>query len=163
MRTVTMAALLSVLWLIPSSVTAKTYPQAKPVALHLVRKIYVEGMGTSAEAARFRLLLEDQLSGKGFTIVDRPEKADAVLGGALSVDESGIFGGEADVGVTARLISTEGERLWGYNMGGQITILNPVASLKFKEPIEYRAKELAKKLRNDWERSARAAGIRVSS
>ena len=162
MRRLSMAALLSVLCLVPSVAPARTYPQAGPPALHLVRKIYVERMGASAEAARFRLLLEDQLSGKGFTVVDRPEEADAVLGGALSVDDSGIFGGDPDVGVTARLTSAGGERLWGYNVGGQITILNPVKSLKFKEPLEYRAKELAKRLRGDWEKSARAAGVRTS-
>ena len=162
MRRLSMAALLSVLCLTPSGVPARAYPQAGPPALHLVRKIYVAEMGTSAEAARFRLLLEEQLSGKGFTVVDSPEKADAVLAGALSVDNSGIFGGDPDVGVTARLTSARGERLWGYNIGGQITILNPVSSLKFKEPIEYRAKELAKKLRGEWEKSARAAGVRTS-
>jgi hypothetical protein len=161
MRRLSMAAVLSVLWLLPPSAPARTYPQAGTPALHMVRKIYVEEMGASAEAARFRLLLEDQLSGKGFIVVNKPEKADAVLGGALSVDNSGIFGGDSDVGVTARLTSAGGERLWGSNIGGQITILNPVSSLKFKEPIEYRAKELAKKLRGDWEKSARAAGVRV--
>ena len=161
MRRLSVAVLLSALWLIPSSAPARTYPQAGPPALHLVRKIYVEAMGASDEAARFRLLLEDQLSGQGFTVVDSPEKADAVLGGALSVDNSGIFGGDSDVGVTARLTSAAGERLWGYNIGGQITILNPVTSLKFKEPIEYRAKELAKKLRGDWEKSAKAAGVKT--
>ena len=159
MRRLSMAAVLSVLWLIPSSAPARTYPQAGPPDLHLVRKIYVEEMGTSAEAARFRLLLEDQLSGQGFTVVDSPEKADAVLGGALSVDEPGIFGGDSDVGVTARLTSAGGVRLWGYNIGGQIIILNPVKSLKFKEPIAYRAQEMAKRLRGDWEKSAKAAGV----
>ena len=162
MRTLTAAALLSVLWLIPFGVNAKTYPQGQPTALHLVQKIYVEEMGTSDEAARFRLLLEDQLSEKGFTVVDKSEKADAVLGGALSVARSGIYGGPADVSVTARLVSPEGGWLWGTNIGGQITILNPVRSLKFTEPVEYRAKELAKKLRGDWEKSARAAGVKLS-
>ena len=160
MRTLTVAALLLALWLIPSSVSAKTYPQGRLTALHLVQKVYVEEMGTSAEAARFRLLLEDQLSERGFTVVDKPEKADAVLGGALSVAQSGIYGGPADISVTARLISPDGGRLWSANIGGQIIILNPITSLKFKEPVEYRAKELAKKLRGDWEKSARAAGVK---
>ena len=161
MRTLTVVALLLALWLIPSTAPAKTYPQAGPTALHLVKKIYVEEMGTSDEAARFRLLLEDQLSEKGFTVVDKPEKADAVLGGALSVARSGIYGGPADVSVTARLNSPDSVRLWSANIGGQIIILNPVKSLKFKEPVEYRAKELAKKLRGDWEKSARTAGVKV--
>ena len=47
-----------------------------------------------------------------------------------------------------------------YQYGGQIIILNPITSLKFKEPVEYRAKELAKKLRGDWEKSARVAGVK---
>jgi hypothetical protein len=162
MRTITASALLLVLWLIPSSASTKTYPQGRLTALHLVQKIYVEEMGTSAEAARFRLLLEDQLSERGFTVVDKPEKADAVLGGALSVTQSGIYGGPADISVTARLISPDGGRLWSANIGGQIIILNPITSLKFKEPVEYRAKELAKKLRGDWEKSARAAGVKFS-
>ena len=153
MRTVTV--LLFVLWLVPSSVLANTYPQARPTALHLVQKIYVQEMGTSTEAARFRLLLEDQLSEKGFTVVDKTEKADAVLGGVLSVVDSGIYGGPSDISVTVRLISSEGRRIWSSNMGGQIYILNPIKSFKFKEPVEYRARELAKKLRHDWEKSRR--------
>ncbi len=149
MRTLT--AFLFVVWLVPSAVMANNNPQK---ALHLIQKIYVEEMGTSPEAARFRLLLEDQLGEKGFTIVDKAQKADAVLGGVVSVARSGFYGGPADISVTARLISADGDRLWSSNMGGQIYILNPVSSLKFKEPIEYRAKELAKKLRNDWGKSA---------
>ena len=153
--------LLFVLWLIPSSVLAKPYTQARPAALHLVQKIYIDEMGTSAEAARFRLLLEDQLTRKGFTVVDRRENADAVLGGALSVAQSGIYGGPADVSVTARLISSGGERLWSTNIGGQITILNPITSLRFNDPVEYRARELAKRLRGDWEKSAKTAGVKI--
>jgi hypothetical protein len=160
MRALTFVALLLVLWLTQPSALAKTYPQTRPT-LHHVQKIYVEDLGTSDEAARFRLLLEDQLSGKGFTVVDKPEKADAILGGALSVVQSGIYGGPADVGITVRLNSPDGVRLWSANIGGRIIILNPVKSLKFKEPFEYRAKELAKKLRGDWEKSARAAGVKV--
>ena len=152
-----------VLLVMTFQVSAQTYPQGKPTPLHLVRKIYVEAMGASAEASRFRLLLEDQLNGQGFIVVDRSEVADAVLAGAVSVDDPGIFGGDSSIGVTARLTSAPGERLWGFNIGAQITILNPVKSVQFKEPIEYRAKELAKRLRKDWEKSARAAGIRVIS
>ena len=92
--------------------------------------------------------------------MDKAEQADAVLGGALSVAQSGIYGGPADISVTARLISPDGGRLWSTNIGGQIIILNPITSLKFKEPVEYRAKELAKKLRGDWEKYARAAGVK---
>ena len=55
-----------------------------------------------------------------------------------------------------------GVRLWSVNSGGQIVILNPVSSLKFNEPIEYRAKELARKLSHAREQSAKAAGVKLS-
>ena len=137
-------------------------PQAQVTALPLVQKIYVEDMGTSPEAARFRLLLEDQLSANGFTVTARREEADAVLGGVVSLVDPGFFGGPTDINVTARLNSSDGNRLWGANTGGQIVILNPVSSLKFKEPLEYRAKELARELRRARERSTKAARGKVS-
>ena len=161
MRKLTIALFLA-LGVIAPNISAKVYSQARTMALHLVQKIYVEDMGTSPEAARFRLLLEDQLSENGFTVVAKREEADAVLAGALSVARSGIYGGPADIGVTARLNSSDGARLWSVNTGGQIVILNPVSSLKFKEPLEYRARELAKKLGHAREQSAKAAGIKVT-
>jgi len=84
------------------------------------------------------------------------------LAGAVSLADAGVFGGPADISVTARLNSSDGSRLWSINTGGQIVILNPVSSLKFKEPIEYRAKELAKKLSHARNQSAKAAGIKVT-
>jgi len=116
----------------------------------------------SPEAVRFRLLLEDQLSANGFTVVAKRDEADAVLNGVVSLVRSGIFGGPADINVTARLISSKGDRLWSVNTGGQIVILNPVSSLKFKEPLQHRAKELAKKLSHARERSVKAAGVKVT-
>src|SRR5437763_16316320 len=149
-----------VLGVIASNVSAKAYSQTRAMALHLVQKIYVEDMGTSSEAARFRLLLEDQLSDNGFMVVARREEADAVLGGVISVSRSGIYGGPADISITARLISADGGRLWSTNLGGAIYILNPVKSWKFKEPVDYRAKELARKLSHARDQSAKAAGIK---
>ena len=154
-------AFVSVLFVMTLQVSAKTYPQDAATKLHLVQRIYVEDMGTSPEASRFRLLLEDQLSEKGLVVVRRPEEADAVLGGAVSLSRSGIFGGPADINVTARLTSADGVRLWSVNTGGQIMILNPVSSLKFNEPLEYRAKEVAKKLSHAREQSAKAAGLKI--
>ena len=139
-----------------------TSPQTAVTALHGVQKIYVEHMGISPEAARFRLLLEDELSANGFTVVAKRDEADGVLDGAVSLVRPGIFGGPADINVTARLNSSNGNRLWSVNTGGQIVILNPVSSLKFKEPLQYRAKELAKKLSHGREQSAKAAGLKVT-
>ena len=161
MRKLTTALFLT-LAVIASNVSAKSYSQVQGMALHLVQKIYVDDMGASPEAARFRLLLEDQLSENGFTVVAKREDADAVLGGAVSLARPGVFGGPADINVTCRLNSSDGTRLWSVNTGGQIVILNPVSSLKFKEPLEYRAKELVKKLSHARAQSAKAAGIKVT-
>ena len=159
MRRFKFTSLLMVLWLCPY-VLAET-PQTGPAALHLVQKIYVDEMGTSSEAGRLRLLLEDQLSERGFTVVDSSQKADAVLSGVTSVAEPGIHGGPADIAITARLTSADGSRLWSTNIGGQRYVINPIKALKFKDPVEHRARELAKKLRSDWERSAKVAHVRT--
>ena len=159
MRKLTIALFLA-LGVIAPNVSSTTYSQARTMALHLVQKIYVEDMGTSPEAARFRLLLEDQLSDNGFTVVAKREEADAILSGATSVSRSGFYGGPPDISVTARLVSSDGARLWSTNMGGQIYILNPVKSLKFTEPVEYRAQALANKLRQAREQSAKTLGIK---
>src|SRR5947208_13254601 len=98
-------ALFLVLGVIASNISAKTYSQTRAMALHLVQKIYVEEMGTSSEAARFRMLLEDQLSENGFVVVAKREEADAVLGGVISVSRSGLYRGPAAIVVTARLLS----------------------------------------------------------
>jgi len=162
MRTIKVTALLLVLWLAPSHVAARTFSQAGTTTLHLVQKIYIDEMGNSPEAARFRLLLEDQLSERGFTVVASAEKADAVLSGATSIARSRIYGGPADISVTARLSSPDGGPLWSANIGGEMSVINPIKALKFKEPVEYRARDLAKKLRSDWEKSAKAAGAKIS-
>ena len=158
MRRFNVTSLLLVLCLFTcvSAEVAQTGP-----ALHLVQKIYVEEMGTSPEAGRLRLLLEDQLSERGFTVVGTSEKADAVLSGVTSVARPGIHGGPADIAVTARLTAADGSRLWSTNIGGQVSVINPIKALKFKEPVEHRARELAKRLRSDWEKSAKVARVRT--
>ena len=159
MRKIQVTLLLMVLWLCPD-VLAET-PQTGAGALHLVQKIYVEEMGTSPEAGRLRLLLEDQLSERGFTVVDSSQKADAVLSGVTSVARAGIDGGPADIAITARLTSTDGSRLWSTNIGGQRFVINPIKAFNFREPVEHRARELAKRLRGDWEKSAKVARVRT--
>ena len=163
MRTMKVAALCCALLLLPAALNASASPQAKQTTLHEVQKIYLEEVGTSPEAARFRLLLEEKLTEKGFTVVAEPTRADAILSGALSVSPHGIYRGSSDVGVTVQLKSQAGQRLWIGNFAGRVFILNPVSSLRFKDIVEYRAKELAKRLRADWEKSARQAGVRGSN
>ncbi|MDQ3818391.1 MAG: hypothetical protein M3362_12050 [Acidobacteriota bacterium] len=163
MRTLKVAALLFILCLLPSGVLANPDQQPNQTSLHKVQKIYLEELGTTQEAARFHLLLEEKLTERGFTVVDKPEKADATLSGALSVSPAGIYGGTSDIGVTVQLKTPSGERLWSGNFAGQ-TYLGVIASLKRKDQdvVEYRAHDLAKKLRADWEKSAKAAGVKVN-
>ena len=162
MRKLFPAALFLVLSLAAANAAPETYAQTRSPALHLVQKIYIGDLGSSDEAARFQLLPEDKLSRRGFTVVDKPEKADAVLSGALSVSAAGVYGGMSDVGVTVRLVSISGERLWSINLPKPVTFgaVFKLRGLKVKEPVEYRAEELAKELREDWERSAKAARTR---
>ena len=74
------------------------------------RKIYVAGFGESSEAGRFRRELERQLRGRGFTLVESGEEAEAVLTGELS------FGGDDGNGRLAfergELKDEAGKRLW---------------------------------------------------
>ena len=162
MRTLKVAALLFILCLLPSSVLANPDQQTNQASLHLVQKVYLEELGTSPEAARFRLLLEEKLTQKGFTVIDKPEKADAILSGALSVTPAGIYGGATDIGVTVQLKTPAGERVWSGNFAGQTYKIGLIASLKYTDAVEYRANDLAKRLRADWEKSARAAGVKIN-
>jgi hypothetical protein len=94
--------------------------------------------------------------------VSKPEDADAVLSGALSVSSPSIYGGTSGIGVTVQLRSSTGELLWSGNFAGQI-YAGLISSLKFRDVVEYRAKELAKKLSSDREKSAKVAGIKISN
>jgi predicted enzyme involved in methoxymalonyl-ACP biosynthesis len=114
--------------------------------LSLVRKIYVGDMGTADEADRFRLLLEDKLSKRGFVIVERPEIADAILTGALSVR---VFDDKSEARAFVRLTTQAGDRIWSREFGSRL-IFNP---FKRAEPVKRRAEEVADRLREDWRKS----------
>src|SRR5258708_12169377 len=90
MRKLTIALFLT-LGVIAPNVSAKIYSQARTMALHLVQKIYVEDMGTSPEPARFRMLLEDQLSENGFVVVAQRQESEAIFGGAISLSPSRLY------------------------------------------------------------------------
>lgn len=109
-----------------------------------VRKIYVGDMGRGDEAERFRLLLEEQLARRGFTVVGRAEEADALLTGALSVR---VYDEKSEARVFVRLESPAGARLWSRDFGHKRFKVNP---LSLKEPTRRRAEEVAETLRRDW-------------
>jgi hypothetical protein len=120
----------------------------RPSALGEVRKIHVGDMGNDDEAERFRLLLEEQLARRGFTVVGRPEQADAVLSGALSVR---VGDDKTEARVFVKLESAAGERLWARDFGHK-RFRNP---LSLKEPTRRRAEEVAEALRRDWVKAAK--------
>lgn len=116
--------------------------EAEQQRLRLVQKIYVGEMGKTDEADRFRLLLAEQLSKKGFTVVDRAEDSDAILTGALSVR---VLDEKSEARVYVTLDTPGGARLWAKDFGHR-TFTNP---FKRKEPTKRRAEEVADGLRKD--------------
>ena len=121
------------------SVYAGTNQRVKEGNLSRIQRLYVGSMGRSDEAIRFRLLLQDQLTDKGFSVVDTVEKADAILKGALTVRVHD--GSEARVYVA--LETPDGDRLWARDFGNGI--FKNLFSLK--EPVELRARDGASALR----------------
>lgn len=125
-----------------SHALAKSDNDAEQQKLRLVQKIYVGEMGKTDEADRFRLLLEEQLSKKGFTVVHRAEDSDAILTGALAVR---VLDEKSEARVYVTLDTPGGERLWARDFGHR-AFTNP---LKRKEPTKRRAEEVADGLRKD--------------
>ncbi len=83
MRLFIMAVLLIGLHLIPQCVKASVQDFDRN-EMYLVKRIYVDKMGSSEESPRFRLLLKRRIAAKGFVIVNTPKAADAILTGTIS-------------------------------------------------------------------------------
>ncbi len=114
-----------------------------------VQKIFVGEMGQSDEAARFRMLLEEQLAKVKFATVSKPEDADAILTGVLSVR---VYSDESIARATVVLKGTGGERLWGGDF-------QPRAHFGgVKDTVRFRAENIAGDLRKDWNKTAKKAG-----
>ena len=130
------------LLLLASAAAGQSRPR-KTDTLPSVQKIYIGDMGNADEADRFRLLLEEQLLKRGFDVVLRPEEADAVLTGALSVR---VYAGKSEARVSVRLASRDGQVLWARDFGHKRFRVNP---LSLQEPTKRRAEEVAEALRRD--------------
>jgi hypothetical protein len=126
-------------------------PQQNHVTkLYEVQRIYVGEMGSSDETERFRLLLEDELRKKGFTIGASIENADAVLTGILSLrPEESRFLARA----TVRL-KTATNTLWSGDFEPKLHLRGP------RDSVKLRAQDIADKLRDDWKKSAKVAGVK---
>ncbi len=110
-----------------------------------VRRIYVGDMGTADEADRFRFLLEEQLTKRGFTVVPSASEADAVLTGALSVR---VMDKKSEARAFVKLEDAAGRRLWARDFGHK-RLRNP---FDLTEPTKRRAEEVAEALRRDFRR-----------
>ena len=121
----------------------------KMETLPSVQKIYIGDMGNADEADRFRLLLEEQLLKRNFDVVLRPEDADAVLTGVLSVR---VYDRKSEARVTVRLASRDGQLLWAKDFGHKRILVNP---LSFQEPTKRRAEEVAEALRRDFRKTTK--------
>ena len=145
------ATLLSV-YLIVSLGLAQPAVQVGVTKLHLVQKIYVGEMGTSDEAARFRLLLEEELTKKDFIVTTKPDGADAILTGVLAVR---VYADESLARATVRLKSQSDAVLWSGDFQPKSAFFKRVS-----DTVKFRAQNIAEKLRDDWKKSAKAAGIK---
>ena len=121
------------------------------LSLPPVQKIYVGDMGADDEAERFRLLLEEQLLKNGFEVVADPDKADAVLTGALSVR---VYDDKSEARAAVRLTTQEGDVLWAKDFGHKRFRVNPFS---LQEPTRRRAEEVAESLRREMKRPARSS------
>ncbi len=118
--------------------------------LYEVRKIFIDEMGKSDDAERFRLLLGEKLSEKGFTIVEKPDDADAILKGALATQ---LAQGTTRARVSVYLKSITGQSLWNEDYGVRF-VFGP-----HRDSIKLRAEDVANGLQDAWKKSAKAAGI----
>jgi len=134
-------------------VSNQTFAQEGEGKLHLVQKIHIGEMGKSDEAERFQLLLEEQLEKNGFTVVSDADKADAILAGVLSLR---VFDDISIARVTVYLKNPDGKKIWGGDFQPQSVFVERVL-----DTVKLRAEDIAGKLRKDWSKSAKKAGIKV--
>ncbi|HEX6626152.1 MAG TPA: hypothetical protein VF064_20705 [Pyrinomonadaceae bacterium] len=126
----------------PAYGVAQERPQRRVVAA--VEKVHVGDMGADDEADRFRLLLEEQLTKKGFTVVRTEAEADAVLTGVLSVR---VYDRKTEARVFVRLTSRDGAQLWARDFGHKRLRINPFS---LQEPTRRRAEEVAEAMRREF-------------
>ena len=123
--------------------------------LYEVRKIYIDDMGKSDDAERFRLLLREKLSDKKFTIVDDPNEADAILKGTLSTQ---LAKGTTKARASVFLKSQSGATLWSDDFGVHLVFVSAL----HRDSVKLRAEDVADGLHGAWKKSAKAAGIKTN-
>lgn len=142
----------------PGTIKPSTNSPEKPVArtgvqnLYEVRKIYIDDMGKSDDSDRFRLLLREKLSNKGFTIVDNSDDADAILKGTLATQ---LSQGTTKARASVYLKSQSGATLWNDDFGERF-VFGP-----HRDSIKLRAEDVANGLHGAWKKSAKQAGVKT--
>jgi hypothetical protein len=137
-----------------ATLSEKPAPKTGVKNLYEVRKIYIDEMGKSDDSERFRLLLREKLSDKGFTIVESPDDADAILKGTLATQ---LSQGTTKARASVYLKSQSGAALWNDDFGVRF------AFGPHRDSIKLRAEDVANGLHGAWKKSAKAAGIKTSS
>jgi hypothetical protein len=114
-------------------------------ALFDVHRIYVDFLGHDDEAVRFRSLLKQELTRAGFTIEDDSAKADAVLGGTLSVR---VIDGYSRAFADVALRASDGVTIWRGAFGPRF-----LRGRKSGDDTKNCAGDLADKLLKDFKQS----------
>jgi hypothetical protein len=120
--------------------------------LATVESVHVGEMGTSDEAARFRLLLEEELAERGFQVVEDKAKADAVMTGVLTVR---VYDDELVARAKVALKDRTGKRIWGGDFGPRRCLKCAVFLKRIPEPVAYRAENIADDLAKAREKAKR--------
>jgi hypothetical protein len=131
------AVLLLVFTLAPAGAT--TLQNSK---LATVKRIYVDSMGQTDAAVRFRQLLRDDLGKAGFEVAATPATADASLGGVLSTRK--VLRRRIHAYATVALTTADGGQIWG----GYFR--EPIFRLTLSnDAVAVRARDIVKKLKAD--------------
>ncbi|MEC5387537.1 hypothetical protein VVD49_17530 [Uliginosibacterium sp. H3] len=95
----------------PKPIVARPLSEATSVeiALRSASSVFVTSFGTTDAAARFSLLLKQELSDQGFTTANDPKDADLVLTGVF---EQGWANGRSQALATVSGASRSGSRIW---------------------------------------------------
>jgi hypothetical protein len=115
--------------------------------LSSLKAIQVGTMGHTDDAERFRMIAEEQLSKKGFSIVDVPERAEAILTGVITIQNSAD--GSSTEFTTVVLKGKDGVRLWS----NDYCLWRPYSSIVKVDGVRFRAEVLA----NDIQRACKKA------
>ncbi|MDD5544930.1 MAG: hypothetical protein PHX83_17320 [Acidobacteriia bacterium] len=143
--------IVALLLIVSAPVVASEKRDLNPAKLQSVHKVYVGEMGTTDEAARFRMLLAQELSKKGFIVVDQAQNADAILTGILTVR---VYADTSIARATVQLKSANGEILWAGDFQPKRTFKS------VSDTVKFRAQNVADALRGDYQKAAKATNAK---